>query len=153
MTFPKCSILAPAVLVAAWASLAGCSEAGAPGTVEISGTVTLDGQPVDQAAVAFIGNEGARLATAQTDKSGKFKMRASLGKNLVTVTKEVAPSVMPAVVNESDNLMPSDSEYQKMQTNKPKPGIPAKYADPKTSGIAMEVVEGMKDIELALSSK
>jgi hypothetical protein len=130
---------------------AGCSETGAAGTTQITGIVTLDGTTVDQASVAFIGNAGARLASAQTDKQGKFTVRAALGKNVVTVSKAGEAPIMPA--QPEDMLMPSVEEYTKMQKAAPKPGIPAKYADPTSSGLSFDIVDGMQEIELALSSK
>jgi hypothetical protein len=130
--------------------LLGCSGAGAPpGSVSVSGTVTLDGKPVDQAAVAFIGNEGARLATASTDNAGKFTIQAALGKNVVTVAKE-SPNPTPA--SDAPQTMPSDGEYQRLVLAV-KSAFPSKYGDPKTSGISFDVTQGMKPVEVVLSSK
>src|SRR5205823_7921813 len=75
-------------LVMAVLCLAGCGGGGGDaGTVAVKGTITLDGKPVDNAAVGFIGKQGARLASAQTDGAGRFTIRAALGKNAVTVAK------------------------------------------------------------------
>ncbi len=130
--------------------LAGCGVGGEAGTVPISGTVTLDGQPVDGAAVAFIGNGGARLATTQTDSSGKFTIQAALGKNAVTVSKaSPAPAnVAPA----GDGLMPTEAELAKMPPPPP-PVFPPKYSDPSLSGLSFDIKEGMSSIDLSLSSK
>ena len=60
----------------------GCSKSGDFGTV--TGTVTFNGTPVDDAKVEFHGtteSEGARdLVTPRTDSSGKY-MIAGVGKN------------------------------------------------------------------------
>jgi hypothetical protein len=152
MTFLQRNAMIVASILAVAFVCSGCGDATTAGTVEVSGLVTLDGQPVDQAAVAFIGNEGARLAAGQTDGAGKFKVRASLGKNLVTVSKDAPRSIMPETTGD-DNLMPSDGEYKKMIANKPKPSVPAKYSDPKTSGLSFDITAGMQQLELALSSK
>jgi len=130
--------------------LAGCGKSPEAGTVSLNGTVTLDGKPIDQASVAFIGNNGARLASATTDKAGKFTIRAALGKNAVAVSKASPAPVIPAT--EEPQLMPTEQEYAKLQ-QAAKSEIPAKYADPKTSGLSIDVTEGMQDVELALSSK
>jgi hypothetical protein len=130
--------------------LAGCG--GAPvdaGTFAINGAVTLDGKPLDNAAVAFIGKEGARLATAQTNTAGKFTIRAAPGKNVVTVSK---PSANPTPPSDEPQLMPSQGEYQKMVVAA-KSEVPAKYGDPKTSGLSYDVTEAMKEVEIALSTK
>jgi hypothetical protein len=134
------------------AVLGGCGGPADPGTMMVSGVVTLDGKPVDQAAIGFLGREGARLATAQTDKAGKFTIRAAMGKNVVTVAKAGAPPVLAPPSSESQ-LMPTTTEYQQMIQNI-KTEVPAKYGDPKTSGLSVDVAEGMpKEVELALSTK
>ena len=70
-----------ALLVAcACLALPGCGTES--GTAKVTGVVTLDGKPVDGAAVGFIGRGGARLATAQTDSAGKFTLVAALGENV-----------------------------------------------------------------------
>lgn len=128
--------------------LTGCGG-GEAGTVTVSGTVTLDGKPLDAAAVGFIGRGGARLATAQTNAAGKFTLDAALGKNVVTVSKaSVNPTPAPDVPME----MPTEAQYQKM-LQQAKSEFPARYGDPKTSGLSVEVVEGLEPIEFGLSSK
>jgi hypothetical protein len=113
--------------------------------------VTLDGKPVTEASVAFIGKEGARLATASTDKAGKFTIQAALGKNVVTVAKAAPGGAAPSP-SEEPQLMPTEGEYKKIQ-QAAKSEVPAKYGDPKTSGISFDVVEKMQAVEVSLSSK
>ena len=130
----------------------GCGG-GEAEVVTLTGKVTLDGKPVDKASVAFIGRNGARLSTAQTGASGDFKITAALGSNAVTVSKAPPPGAVPPPPSGEDMLMPTDQEYKKMQQAKAvDSGIPLKYSDPKTSGINIDVVDGMSDVELALSS-
>jgi hypothetical protein len=129
--------------------VSGCGNSD-PDTVKLTGRVTLDGKPVGGASVAFVGRQGARLATAQTNAAGEFTIVAALGTNAVSVAKASTNPVAPPV--QDDGLMPTDAEYKQMQQAKvADTGVPAKYADPKTSGIAIDVVSGMSDIELALS--
>jgi hypothetical protein len=126
----------------------GCGSDEPAGTVQVNGTVTLDGQPVPGASVAFAGKGGTRLATAETDSAGRFTIRPAEGANAVAVSKG-STSVMPPPTD-GDMLMPTDAEFQKMPT--PETVIPAKYGDPNTSGISFNCVEGM-DVDIALSSK
>lgn len=142
----KCAVL----LVIGVVFWLGCGKVAEEGTVPISGTVTLDGKPVDKAAVAFIGKEGARLASAQTDAAGKFSLRASMGKNVVTVSK--ASSNPAPAPSDQPQLMPSEGEYQRMREAM-KTEFPAKYGDPKTSGISFDINDKTKDLEVALTSK
>ena len=134
------------LLVGFLACCVGCG--GEAGSAKVSGVITLDGKPVDGAAVSFIGREGAKLATAQTDSAGKFTLSAALGKNVVTVAKA---SANPAPAPEVPMEMPSEAEYQKMVLQLKK-DFPARYGDPKTSGLSFDVVEGMEPLEIGLSS-
>jgi hypothetical protein len=120
--------------------------------VPIEGIVTIDDKPIAQASVAFIGKEGARLASASTDASGKFKIRAALGKNVVTVAK-APPGGAPPPPSDTPDLMPSEGEYIKMQKAVAASEVPAKYGDPKTSGISFDITESMKSVDVVLSSK
>jgi hypothetical protein len=132
------------------ATTIGCGKGKESGTVTINGTVVLDGSPLDGASVAFIGRGGAKLASAHTDRSGKFTLNAAVGSNQVTVAKG-EPGPPPAQLTEEDMLMPTE-EVLKSLPPPAKPLVPARYADPKTSGIVIEVVEGMESVELSLTS-
>jgi hypothetical protein len=146
---------ATSLLVAAlaFAFMVGCGGAApAPGTVQVSGQITLEGRPIAKAAVGFIGDDGARLSTSSTDNDGKFSIRAALGKNVVTVAK-VTPGAAPPPSSDEPQLMPTTGEYQKMVIAV-KSEVPAKYGDPKTSGLSVDVAEsGMKPSVIDLSSK
>jgi hypothetical protein len=133
-------------------SLSGCSGSNEAGTVPIEGVVTVDDKPIAQASVAFIGKEGARLASASTDSAGKFKIRAALGKNVVTVAK-APPGGTPPPPSETADLMPTEGEYIKMQKSAAASEVPAKYGDPATSGISFDITESMKSVDVVLSSK
>jgi len=132
--------------------LTGCGGGAEEGTVAVEGTVMVDGKPIAQASVAFIGKEGARLASASTNAAGKFNLRASPGKNVVTVAK--APPGGPAPPpSDEPQLMPTEGEYAKMQKAAAASEVPAKYGDPKTSGLSFDIAEKTPPIELSLSSK
>jgi len=132
--------------------VSGCGGGAEEGTVAVEGKVTVDDKPIAQASVAFIGKEGARLASASTDASGKFKIRAALGKNVVTVAK-APPGGLPSPPSGEPDLMPSEVEYAKMQKAAAASEVPAKYGDPKTSGISFDITPAMKSVDVVLSSK
>jgi hypothetical protein len=48
-------------------------------TVPVEGVVTLDGQPVAQATVTFISEDGSRTFSGQTDDNGRFTLQGSKG--------------------------------------------------------------------------
>ncbi|MFO0921820.1 MAG: hypothetical protein U0905_04940 [Pirellulales bacterium] len=55
----------------------GCNNGPVlPKTVTADSIVTLDGTPVENATVVFIADSGTYNATGNSDKNGKFSMRA-----------------------------------------------------------------------------
>lgn len=55
--------------------LAGCgASADGPELTSVSGTVTLDGQPLPDASVVFMPADGGRSAFAQTDSDGWYEL-------------------------------------------------------------------------------
>jgi len=74
---------------------AGCGP-DRPATARVTGTVTLEGQPVAEADVNFIPTEG-RPASGRTDAEGRFSLSTFVpgdgvlpGEHVVTVSKQVA---------------------------------------------------------------
>ncbi len=127
-------------------SLTGLSGCGGGGreTVEVTGTVTLDGQPVAEAAVMFSGPEGGSPATTQTDAAGHFTVRAVPGSNGVAVSKLQTSGSAAAG---EDGLMPATGAPVVPQSL-----VPTKYSDFRTSGLLVEVASGMAEVKLELSS-
>ncbi|QDT66329.1 carboxypeptidase-like regulatory domain-containing protein [Calycomorphotria hydatis] len=52
----------------------GCSTDDTPPLGEVSGTVTIDGQPTEGVYVSFKPVGGGRVATAKTDASGQYRL-------------------------------------------------------------------------------
>lgn len=132
----------------------GCNSAGSnlPKTVPASGVVTLDGKPVDGAQVVLVtpAGEGVTGATAVTDSSGHFELRAFPekpgaipGNYQVQVSKTIQVKVEGAK-GTVDGGDPVRFEY----------GVPAKYTGYKTSGLTVTIPDtGNRDINFALTSK
>jgi hypothetical protein len=128
----------------------GCSSSGIS-TVNVSGDVSYQGKPLENALVVFlpvVENKGIRGASATTDANGKFtletlgatKTGAMLGNYNVVVTKEV-----------QTNQEQMDAEYA---ANKDNPSyssstmpqfknlLPKKYAEQSTTPLKAEVKKG-----------
>src|SRR3954453_14780368 len=99
----RCSFLPICIWVIGGFLLLGCGKrASGPATVEVTGTVTFDAKPVEQANVTFspeASGDDARLASqALTEQNGRFQLSTYLGsgktksgivpgKYLVTISK------------------------------------------------------------------
>jgi hypothetical protein len=155
-------LLVPTLLV-----LSGC---GGGGLVPVTGTVTLDGKPLDGAAVSFVPvvddtkpKSGQTPATGQTDATGKFVLGsvagvgAVAGKYNVGVSK--APPGAPGTKGEAPKGAPPGTMLSgpPMQTSPGTPGppknlVPEKYINPDKSGITVEVKSGMEPVKIELTS-
>lgn len=137
------------VLVAIGATVWACSlGAGCRSGVEllpVSGVVTLDGKPVEQATVLFKPETGP-VAYGQTDAAGRFELStagrkgAVPGKHKVSITKTKVTGVG------NDEMV--DPEKVKTEWI-----VPQKFTDPDKSGLTAEVARGKTTFEFHLKSK
>jgi len=74
----------------------GCGQQEGPTLAEVSGVVTLDGQPVEGAGLQFaMEGPGGAVAYGRTDENGRYQMHfgqnrtgAVIGKNRVRITSD-----------------------------------------------------------------
>jgi hypothetical protein len=145
--------------------LVGCGS-DLPPTVPVTGTVTLDGAPVEGASVTFLHAESNRVATGKTDSEGRFSLRTTIGEK--TAEGAVAGSHRVGVVkatSTSGSEMPTDPEEIKkimaqgpMRTDMPElkqtHHIPQKYNNPMMSDLTAEVAQsGANEVKLDLVSR
>jgi len=128
---------------------AGCGggaglPAGETGTV--SGTVTLNGQPIQaNCAVTFLppGDAAGVMAIGTTDAAGMYalKMRDQegvlVGKYHVSVSPPRAP-VMDVMAEDAGDI------------DDPPPLFPQKYLSPETSGVTLDVVAGSNKLDIKM---
>jgi hypothetical protein len=134
---------------------AGCQPGGPKErTYPVTGVVTLNNEPVADAAVTFHPAGSGKLAVGKTDASGRFTLTttetgqsgAVPGRYRVTVAKYVSPEQPAAVA-------PSGEYQEQAPETTPAPAqnvLPAKYADPSTSGFEVEVKAGENSFTFAL---
>lgn len=139
------------------------------------GTVTYKDAPVEGAKITMTSSQG--MASGTTDASGHFKMEvveagkawpgAQIGTLKVAITKDAGGNDTADIGNPPAD--PNDQAAQEAYMNKaleyqmkkmkegggdsvPKSLLPAKYANPTTSGLSVELTkEGKKDIVFALT--
>jgi hypothetical protein len=130
-------------------ALSGCSGGDKPKLAPVTGLVTLDGQPVEGAAVMFVPTAGGRPAQGLTDAQGHFELMtfktgdgALLGEHRVSVTKMTLSGVTTTDDGLSGTTDPSAIKQEWL--------APEKYATPETSGLTATVKKGMPELKFAL---
>lgn len=153
---------ATGVLMLAGIMAGGCSSGtGRAPTYQVTGTVTLKGQPLEGATVAFVPAEGGshEAATGITDAAGKFKLSTFLaddGAQAGDYRIKVSKFDIKKPTKEEQDRYISIEEEQKIQFGDEKPTPPAKnlldkkFASEATSGFTHTVKKGANTVELKL---
>ncbi len=133
------------VCVALLALACGCGK-GTDGRTLVSGEVKLDGQPLPSGTVSFMGDKGFAVAVGDI-KGGKFSLSESGSR------KGITPGNYAVCV--SSWLEEPGKELPTGGFSEGKSAVPAKYRDPKLSGLNAEVKEGQSNqkFDFELSSK
>ena len=143
-----------AICALSFVSLVGCGgkPAGYPDTAPVTGTVTLDGAPLEGARISFAPVEG-RSSSGRTDAQGKYELNytgaikgAMLGTHRVTISKPVPDT----------DYKPSADELEAYQQAEFVPpmieSLPERYLG-KTSELSAEVKPTDNVIDFALTSE
>lgn len=94
------------IIVLSIASI-GCGSKNTVKVYDCNGTVTLDGQPLDGASIAFTNTTVSSPASAKTDTSGNFRFQSQPGEFNVTVVKLEGGATKENPYAPSKNLLPS----------------------------------------------
>ncbi len=136
------SIVVPTIL--------GCGGAATeplPPTAEVTGTVTLGGEPVEGASVSFVNGGYADRAT--TDASGKYTVNAYLGKNKISVSKtEVFETGETMMMQETDEEGNTTEKEEKVTDTKHL--LPSQYSSANSTPLQLVVEETNKPFDIAL---
>lgn len=132
--------------------LVGCGPGGKarPAVYPVSGKVTFKGQPVADAEITYQNPDSPRVAYGHTDAEGEYQLStfgtndgAVEGEHVVTIAKVQKNASAPAM----DASQPGE-DYDKMMTAAAEGTmeiehqLPAKYANPETSGLKRKVIPG-----------
>ena len=117
----------------------GCNKENAPGLGRVSGTVTMDGSPVADAAITFEPEGGAAgTSLGQTDANGKYELYYSRNNKGAAIGEHVVRI----------------NTYREIVDDKPqivKESIPSKYNV--KSELKAKVTRGSNKHDFALESK
>lgn len=115
--------------------LIGCGPAGPPSGT-ISGTVTLNGQPLSAGVVVFNNTAAGIGADAPLNASGEYRLDTPIPAGPYDVAIQPPPAPPPDQMGQA--------------TAQPKSPIPNKYLDPKTSGLKTTIHAGANTADFAL---
>ncbi len=161
--FSGTSIVALSGLILA--ALGGCGDSG-PDVLPVTGSVSLEGKPLEGATVTFSTKEGklaaGELAFGTTDAQGRFRLRsqagptetldgAVAGEHRVTISKLIPPQGMTEEVYqqkvEAEKQAGESGVYGAPREVVP-PRVellPAQYSNPQQTTLTASVKEGEKN--------
>lgn len=116
MFFDSLRVLVFPLAVAVLFNLAGCGDAG-PRQYQVMGTVTFDGQPVEEGEIRFMPTEAGGTPYAGPIVNGKFECKVTEGQKRVEIsaTREAAT---PAPDGLPDYVSYIPAEYNTQSTLK-----------------------------------
>ena len=143
-------------------AVVGCGGSKWPPTYKSSGTVTLDGTPVERATITFYPLDGQKPANATTDANGAFELTSfNAGDGATPGSFGVAIQKFPAIEIETipggtpyDESMNTDEGPSPDSEKDPVNELPEKYSNHEKSGLSATVVtDGENVFTFELKSK
>ncbi len=140
------------VLLALIAFIPACGQKHIK-TEGVTGTVTLDGQPLAFASIRFVPVDGTGLDSyGQSDANGVYKIQTQQGKANAGTTPGKYQVAVTCFQEVGTGKFTKDEDGNQIEITKDESIVPAKYNDPKTSGIEVEVVKGSNKIDIELAN-
>lgn len=141
------------VVVALVVVVAGCPESG-PKTVPAEGTLTIDGQPGNNISISFVPTDPDLVTASGNVENGKFTMYTGNQGKPGVMPGKYKVVLTPAASDDESRYKPSADGGGSDSAPKEAPlPFPAKYMDPGTSDIEVEVTDGSKPIEIKIQSE
>jgi hypothetical protein len=110
----------------------------------VSGTVTLDGEPIGPGFLVFVPESGDRNpANGAIQPDGTYELKTANTAGLHPGKYKVAVTIL-----DQPDVPPGERSYEVAKSR-----IPTKYNDVNSSGLEFAVEPGSSSIDIALSSK
>jgi hypothetical protein len=132
-------VVGAAVLLLALLVLIGCGETAS----EVTGKVTVDGQPVAKGTIAFYPADGKGKTSGGDITDGTYTVSVPRGTMKVAITK-------PKVVR-TKKLYPDDPKSKEVEVTEE--SLPPKYSDPEKTELRLDVTGGKVEKNWELTSK
>jgi len=130
------SLLLCLCLAAGMGGLAGCAP-GYPETARVSGTITLNGRPLNTGEIQFISTTGM-IAYGRVQPDGSYRLTSF----------QPDDGAVPGKHQVIIRPIPTHQTYGMVGLI----AIPDRYADPNTSGLTAEVNPGINSIPFELTT-
>ncbi len=155
-----------AVLGMALLTVTGCFGGGdrwtkdLPETVDASGVVLLNNEPVENASVVFAPIEpGEHAASARTNKRGEFQLKAFPSKDgavpgsyNVAVSKTVESMMEYEIADPGEDAEHAEEPVQTEEGVGWENVLPKQYANPMNSGLEFDIpADGTQSLKIELS--
>jgi len=129
------------IIAASSLSALACGSSG-PGMTQVSGRLTFQSKPVPKGLVSFVpATPEGRIATGQVDADGNYRLQTeNPGDGALSGDYNVTISARDDVI----------LDYIPKKPVPPKYLVPAKYENPKTSGLKATVKPGASPIDFDL---
>lgn len=129
--------LLPALAAAVW--LVGCGPRAPAGKVLLTGTVLLNGAPLEGGVVNFVAKEGAANGSAGVSAAGLFRVFLVPGEYAVAVRDNGGGLRPPEKPGAPPVLIPS--------------AVPERYRSANTSGLSVTAVAGARPVTIAVDKQ
>ncbi len=133
-----CRMLQGSLLGVTLLLVAGCSEPST--TAEVSGSVSVDGVPVESGSIGFFPVDGKSSTAGAVIKAGRYTAQVPFGKSKVEIR-------VPKVIGEKKLYDTPDSPVQPVMTE----SLPPKFNE--ESELQMDVEPGTNEEDFNLSTK
>jgi len=128
----------------------GCAGESGPELVPVTGTITLDGQPVQHAVIRFLpdASQGTKgpIALGVVDSSGRFSLTSPGGREGVIQGHHL----VTIICEEQAEREVSEGVFEMVGD---KCHVPSHYASEKTSELTAEVTTDTDEVNFDLRSK
>ena len=143
--------LAVAVVAVLIGGVLGCGKERDKRFVPVSGTITLDGQPLDGAAISFLSQEDQFSGHSGPDGRYELKPGARPGEYRVDVSKYGGDGGVPLGLDPGAGGEPGE---QPPQSTPIKQLVPAHYSDPNQTELTFTVpAEGTRSADFDLTGR
>jgi len=141
-------------------AVVGCGNSDHLDRAQVTGTVTLDGKPLEAARILFRPAQGragrGEIKEGQIVNTATYELDDGivLGQHTIAIqpVPEVAPITLDLLAEEGPGGRPAGGAPKGPRKKKPTVKIPAKYRRMDQSGLSAEITSGENELNLVLTS-